>query len=132
MYWRLKKITCSGYLFFLWFFGDKSNFLKALLICTFISSLLNSFYLPSCSSQSRNRNTLRLLLMRLEELGLGCACFSERDWEGVCRKLLSLVAVPEVLNMKYRLGFIFICSYSLIISSITRSLNGLNFWLYYI
>ena len=32
-------------------------------------------------------------------------CFSGRDWEGICRKLLSSKAVPEVLGMKYRSEF---------------------------
>ena len=32
-----------------------------------------------------------MLLICLEVLGEGFFCFPERDWEGACRKLLSLV-----------------------------------------
>ena len=47
-----------------------------------------------------------MLLMCLEVLGEGVfLCFSGRDWEGICRKLLSSKAVPEVLGMKYRSEF---------------------------
>ena len=48
-YWGLKKISCKACLLFYYFFGDKKSLLKALLTCTFIRSLLNSFDLPSYS-----------------------------------------------------------------------------------
>ena len=46
---------------FYYFFGEKKQLLKALLTCTFIRSLLNSFDLPSYGSKPRKRYTLRLL-----------------------------------------------------------------------
>ena len=60
-YWRLNKISCRACLIFYYFIGDNKQLLKALLTCTFIRSLLNSFDLPSYSSISRKRCTLRLV-----------------------------------------------------------------------
>ena len=82
-------------LFFTTFWVTKKIALKALLTCTFIRSLLNSFDLPSYSSESRKRYTLRLLLMCPEVLEEGFSCFPGRDWEGVCRKLLFLVRLYQ-------------------------------------
>ena len=48
-----------------------------------------------------------MLLMCLEVLTEGVFCFSVRDWEGVCRKLLSLVFLNFQLLTKM-LNFIFI------------------------
>ena len=60
LYWRLKKISCRAclllYLFiFFWGGVKKKKFLKALLTYNFIPSFLNSFDLPSYSSESRKR-----------------------------------------------------------------------------
>ena len=68
---------------------------EAFLTCTFISLLLISFDLPSYSSESRKRYMLRLLLMCLEALGKKFSSFRRRDWEGVSRKLLSLVKMYQ-------------------------------------
>ena len=65
--WR--KFHGEPVCFFIAFWGQKEKFLKALLICTFIPWLLNSFDLPSYRSELRKRYTLRLLLMCLETLG---------------------------------------------------------------
>ena len=48
-----------------------------------------------------------MLLMCLEVLREGFFCFPVRDWEGVCRKLLSLVFLNFQLLAKM-LNFIFI------------------------
>ena len=48
-----------------------------------------------------------MLLMCLEVLREGFVCFPMRDWEGVCRKLLSLVFLNFELPVK-TLDFIFI------------------------
>ena len=60
------------------------------MTCTFIYLLLNSFDLRSYSSKLRKICTFRLLCCWSTE-GRGFFCFPVRDWEGVCRKLLSLV-----------------------------------------
>ena len=61
LYWRLKKISYRTCLLFYYFFGDKKQLLRALLICTFIRLLLNFFDLRSYSSKSRRIYTFRLL-----------------------------------------------------------------------
>ena len=48
-----------------------------------------------------------MLLMCLEVLREGFFCFPVRDWEGVCRKLLSLIFIYFQLLAKL-LNFIFI------------------------
>ena len=65
------------------------------MTCSFILSLLNSFDLPSYSSESRKRYTLSLLLMCLEVLGKWFSCFPWIDWEEFSRKLLSLVKLYQ-------------------------------------
>ena len=65
------------------------------MTCSFILSLLNSFDLPSYSSESRKRYTLSLLLMCLEVLGEWFSCFRWIDWEEFSRKLLSLVKLCQ-------------------------------------
>ena len=65
------------------------------MTCSFILSLLNSFDLPSCSSESSKRYTLSLLLMCLEVLGEWFSCFPWIDWEEFSRKLLSLVKLYQ-------------------------------------
>ena len=65
------------------------------MTCSFILSLLNSFDLPSYSSESRKRYTLSLLLMCLEVLGEWFSCFPWIDWEEFSRKLLSLVKLCQ-------------------------------------
>ena len=65
------------------------------MTCSFILSLLNSFDLPSYSSESRKRYTLSLLLMCLEVLGEWFSCFPWIDWEEFSRKLLSLVKLYQ-------------------------------------
>ena len=65
------------------------------MTCSFIFSLLNSFDLPSYSSESRKRYTLSLLLMCLEVLGEWFSCFPWIDWEEFSRKLLSLVKLYQ-------------------------------------
>ena len=88
LYWKLKKISCRACLLFHYFLGDTKKLLK---IGTFIPLLLKFFFcLPSYSSRSSKRYPLRLLLC-LETLGKEFPRFSGRDWEGVCRKLLSVV-----------------------------------------
>ena len=47
-----------------------------------------------------------MLLMCLEALRKGFFCFPVKDWEGVCRKLLSLVflnfqLLAKMLNFKF-------------------------------
>ena len=75
------------------FFRNKKKLSKALLTCTFIIPwLLNSFHLPSYSSELSKRSTLRLLLMCLEALREE---FSWWDWEGISRKLWSLVKLYQ-------------------------------------
>ena len=59
LYWNLKKISCRACLLFINFWVTKKQLLTTLLTCTFIRSLLNSFNLPSYSSESRKRYTLR-------------------------------------------------------------------------
>ena len=46
--------------------------------------------------------TAVMLLLCIKVLREGFFCFHGRDWEGVCRKLLSLV---KLLDMKYRSKF---------------------------
>ena len=46
-------------------------------------------------------------MMRLEVLTEKFVCFSGRDWEGICRKLLSLVFLNFQLLAKM-LNFVFI------------------------
>ena len=75
LYWSLKKILCIACLLFYHFFGDN----------------INSFDLPSYSSESRKSYTLSLLSMCLDALGKGFSCFPARDWESVSRNLLFLV-----------------------------------------
>ena len=65
------------------------------MTCSFILSLLNSFDLPSYSSESRKRYTLSLLLMCLEVLGEWFSYFPWIDWEEFSRKLLSLVKLCQ-------------------------------------
>ena len=65
------------------------------MTCSFILSLLNSFDLPSYSSESRKRYTLSLLLMCLEVLREWFSCFPWIDWEEFSRKLLSLVKLCQ-------------------------------------
>ena len=65
------------------------------MTCSFILSLLNSFDLPSYSSESSKRYTLSLLLMCLEVLGEWFSCFPWIDWEEFSRKLLSLVKLYQ-------------------------------------
>ena len=77
--------------------------------CSFILSLLNSFDLPSYSSESRKRYTLSLLLMCLEVLGEWFSCFPWIDWEEFSRKLLSLVKL-------YRRIWTWNCDQNLIIA----------------
>ena len=61
LYWRLKKISYRTCLLFNYFFDDKKQLLRALLTCTFIRLLLNSFDLCSYSSKLRKIYTFRLL-----------------------------------------------------------------------
>ena len=63
-------MSCKTCLLFSSFLVTKTAF-KALLTCNFIHLLLNSFDLPNCSSESRKRYTLKMLLMGLEALGEG-------------------------------------------------------------
>ena len=63
-YWGLKKISCRVCLLFIAFLVMKKQLLKSLLTCTFIRLLSNSFDLPSYSSKSRKKCTLRLLCCR--------------------------------------------------------------------
>ena len=93
--WRLKEISCRACFFTTFWVTKKKKLLKALLTCTFIRSLLNSFDLPSYISESRKRYTSRLLLMCPEVLEEGFSCFPRRDWEGVCSKLLFLVRLYQ-------------------------------------
>ena len=79
------------------------------MTCSFIFSLLNSFDLPSYSSESRKRYTLSLLLMCLEVLGEWFSCFPWIDWEEFSRKLLSLVKL-------YRRIWTWNCDQNLIIA----------------
>ena len=79
------------------------------MTCSFILSLLNSFDLPSYSSESRKRYTLSLLLMCLEVLGEWFSCFPWIDWEEFSRKLLSLVKL-------YRRIWTWNCDQNLIIA----------------
>ena len=64
-----------SFLLFYYVFGDKKNkLLRALLTCTFIRLLLNSFDLRSYSSKSREAYTLctfRVILFSCEGLGRG-------------------------------------------------------------
>ena len=75
LYWRLKKISCRAYLLSC-VLGDKKQFLKGLLTCTFIPPLSNS--------ESGKRYKLKLLLMCLEVVNA------------------SSNVVPEDLNIKLR------------------------------
>ena len=61
LYWRLKKISYRTCLLFYYFFDDKKQLLRALLTCTFIRLLLNSFDLCSYSSKLRKIYIFRLL-----------------------------------------------------------------------
>ena len=65
---------------------------------TLIPLLLNSFDLPSYSSELRKRYMLRLSLMCLEALEGGFSCFPGRDWKGARRKL-SLVKLNQWIWM---------------------------------
>ena len=78
LYWRLKKISCRAYLLSC-VLGDKKQFLKGLLTCTFIPPLSNS--------ESGKRYKLKLLLMCLEVVNV------------------SSNVVPEDLNIKFRSKF---------------------------
>ena len=59
LYWGLKKILCRVYVGFL----VTKKLLKALLTCSFIPWLLNSFDLPSYSSESMKRFSLILFFL---------------------------------------------------------------------
>ena len=73
------------------------------MTCTFIPSLLNSFDLPSYSSELRKRYTLRLLLMYLEALGKGFSCFLGETERWLEETIVSskAPAVPVDLNMNF-------------------------------
>ena len=63
LYWRLKKISYKACLLFYYFFGNKkTQLLRAILTCTFIYLLLNSFDLHRYSSKSRKIYTFIRLL----------------------------------------------------------------------
>ena len=63
IYWRLQKKSCRACLLFYDLFGDKKIVSRCPLTCTFIHLLLNTFDLPSYSSKSNERYTLRLLVV---------------------------------------------------------------------
>ena len=75
LYWRLKKISYRTCLLFYYFFGDKKQLLRALLICTFIRLLLNSFDLRSYSSKSININIVVVVSVQHR-------CYVSRSAEG--------------------------------------------------
>ena len=54
--------------------------LRALLTCTFIPWLLNSFDFPSYSSEFKKRDTLRLLLIFSESFGHCSALWGGEKW----------------------------------------------------
>ena len=98
---RLNKISWKSCLLLYWLLVTKNNFF---LTCTTISSLLNSFDLPSYSSESRKRCTLRLLLICLEALERGFPCFPERLSGGLVG-VISCKVKPVDLNTKFSSKF---------------------------
>ena len=105
--WR-KFHSLSAFLLLFWW--QKDSFLRALLTWTFIRLLLTSFDLRCYSSKSRKIMWDVMLLIFLELLREGFFCFPVRDWEAVCRKLLSLVFLNFQLQAKM-LNFKFIKSH---------------------
>ena len=103
LYSWLKKVSCRACLLFYFFFYDNKQLLKALLPCTFILLLLNSFDLLSFSSKLRKRYTYtdesrsaggRIFLFSCERLG-----------RGLQETVFSSKAVLDVLDMKYKSEF---------------------------
>ena len=102
LHWRDEENFMSDFIVLWW----QKKLLKPLLTCTFSPWLLDSFDMPSYSSESRKRYTLMLLLMRLDmqrgekilEVVLPeCKWFTWETWRSEETMLLSKT-VPEDLN----------------------------------
>ena len=102
LHWRDEEKFMSDFIVLWW----QKKLLKPLLTCTFSPWLLDSFDMPSYSSESRKRYTLMLLLMRLDvqrgekilEVVLPeCKWFTWETWRSEETMVLSKT-VPEDLN----------------------------------
>ena len=87
LHWSLKKISCRTCLLSYCFFGYKIWFLKALFISTFILTLL--------SSELRKKIHTKAVIDVSRGTGGRNFLFFRRNWEGVCRNLLSLVKLYQ-------------------------------------
>ena len=100
------KFHAEPVCFFYCFLVTKKQLLKALLTCTFIPSLLNSFDLRSYRSESREKIHIAAVVDASRGAGGKVFLFSwKRLGGGLQKTIVTSKAVPKVLNMKYRSEF---------------------------
>ena len=102
LYWRLKKTPWRACLRFFAFLVTKNQLFKALLTSTFIPSLLNSFDLPSYSSESKKKYTQVVVYISRDAEGRVLFFSWERLGGGQQETIFCNKVVPEDLKMKFR------------------------------
>ena len=110
LYGNLEKISYRAFLLFYYFFDDKKIAFKISFDLHFHVLVIEFFRFESVQFKFEENIHIYqafMLLMCLEVLREGLFCFPVRDWEGVCRKLLSLFFLNFQLLAKM-LNFIFI------------------------
>ena len=117
LYFRLKKVSYKACLLFDYFFGDKKIAFKSSFNPYFHLFIIEFFWFAYLQFRIEEKVHIKiLLLMCLEALGEGLSCFHGRDWEGVCRKILSVVKLYQRFwiwnvdqNLKMALLIVAVC-----------------------